>query len=63
MDIKIGDVLEMKKAHPCGGNRMLVMRVGADFRLKCEKCGHEARMLVLGNTATCSECGGRMVRI
>ena len=41
MDIKIGDILEMKKPHPCGGNRMQVMRVGADFRLKCEKCGHD----------------------
>ena len=41
MDIKIGDILEMKKMHPCGGNRMIVMRAGADFRLKCEKCGHD----------------------
>ena len=41
MDIKIGDILEMKKPHPCGGNCMRVMRVGADFRLKCEKCGHD----------------------
>ena len=41
MDIKRGDILEMKKTHPCGGNLMQVMRVGADFRLKCEKCGHD----------------------
>lgn len=34
---------------------------GGDW-FKCEKCGREVRMLVLGNTATCSECGGRMVR-
>ncbi len=31
----------MKKPHPCGCNRMIVLRVGADFRLKCEKCGHD----------------------
>ncbi|MBD5114373.1 MAG: DUF951 domain-containing protein [Ruminococcaceae bacterium] len=41
MNVNIGDILEMKKPHPCGSNRMIVMRVGADFRLKCEKCGHD----------------------
>ena len=35
---------------------------GGDF-FKCEKCGYTVRMLVPGNTATCSQCGGRMVRI
>ena len=30
---------------------------------KCQNCGYTIRMLVLGNTATCSECGGKMVRI
>ena len=41
MDIQIGDVLIMKKGHPCGGNQWLVTRIGADFKLKCLKCGHE----------------------
>lgn len=41
MNVNVGDILEMKKPHPCGSNRMIVMRVGADFRLKCEKCGHD----------------------
>ena len=41
MDIKVGDCLEMKKNHPCGSNRFLVLRVGMDFKLKCERCGHE----------------------
>ena len=41
MDIRIGDILEMKKPHPCGGTRLLVLRVGMDFRLRCEQCGHE----------------------
>lgn len=41
MDIRIGDVLLMKKQHPgCGSNMMLVQRVGADFRLCCKGCGH-----------------------
>ena len=41
MDIRIGDVLEMKKAHPCGSKSFSVLRVGMDFRLKCTGCGHE----------------------
>lgn len=41
MDVRVGDVLTMKKAHPCGENRLLVLRVGADFRLRCLRCGHE----------------------
>ena len=41
MDIKLGDILVMKKAHPCGENRWLVQRTGADLRLRCLGCGHE----------------------
>lgn len=41
MDIRVGDVLEMKKNHPCGSRRFAVLRVGMDFRLRCEGCGHE----------------------
>lgn len=41
MDIRVGDVLTMKKQHPCGGVRFSVLRIGMDFRLRCETCGHE----------------------
>ena len=41
MDIRVGDILTMKKAHPCGEKRWEVLRTGADFRLKCLGCGHE----------------------
>ena len=41
MDIRVNDVLVMKKNHPCGCNRFFVLRPGMDFKLKCEKCGHE----------------------
>lgn len=41
MDVRVGDVLEMKKTHPCGNKRFLVLRVGMDFKIKCKKCGHE----------------------
>ena len=41
MDIRVGDLLTMKKAHPCGSVRWLVLRSGMDFRLRCQGCGHE----------------------
>ena len=41
MDVRLGDVLEMKKPHPCGSKRWRVLRTGMDFRLRCELCGHE----------------------
>ena len=41
MDIRLKDILVMKKPHPCGEKRWLVLRTGADFRLKCLGCGHE----------------------
>ena len=41
MDIRIGDVLEMKKPHPCGSREWTVLRVGMDFKLRCVGCGHE----------------------
>ena len=41
MDIKVGDKLILKKAHPCGNFEWEVLRVGADFRLKCMGCGHQ----------------------
>lgn len=41
MQISVGDMLEMKKQHPCGEKRFLVLRSGMDFRLRCLKCGRE----------------------
>ena len=41
MDVRVCDTLELKKTHPCGSSRWLVLRVGMDFRLRCEGCGHE----------------------
>lgn len=34
------DVVEMKKAHPCGANSWKIIRMGADIRIKCEGCAH-----------------------
>ena len=41
MEINVGDVVKMKKAHPCGSYEWEILRVGADFRLKCLGCGHQ----------------------
>ena len=41
MDIHVNDSLIMKKAHPCGGNEFIVLRIGMDFRIHCKKCGRE----------------------
>lgn len=40
-DIRLGDILIMKKKHPCGENKMLVLRSGMDFKLRCVGCGRE----------------------
>lgn len=41
MDIQVGNVLKLKKPHPCGSSEWEVLRIGADFRLKCKGCGHQ----------------------
>ena len=44
MDVRVGDKLQMKKSHPCGGNIFDVLRIGADFRIRCSKCGREVML-------------------
>lgn len=44
MDIRVGDIITMKKKHPCGCNRFTVLRIGADFRIKCLECGREVML-------------------
>ena len=39
IEVKIGDVVRMKKAHPCGGHLWEVRRLGADIGIACQKCG------------------------
>lgn len=40
-DIRPNDILIMKKKHPCGENKMFVLRSGMDFKLRCVGCGRE----------------------
>ena len=50
---EVGDIVKLKKPHPCGSQEWEIMRVGADFRLKCLGCGHQImveRKLVEKNT-------------
>jgi hypothetical protein len=39
LEIKLGDVVRLKKVHPCGGDEWEVVRLGADIGIKCRKCG------------------------
>ena len=41
MDFQVGQVIKMKKPHPCGGNEWKLLRVGMDFRIQCVKCQRE----------------------
>ena len=50
---EVGDIVKLKTQHPCGSNEWEILRVGADFRLKCLGCGHQVmvtRKLVENNT-------------
>jgi hypothetical protein len=38
---EVGDIVKLKKQHPCGSYEWEILRVGADFRLKCTVCGHQ----------------------
>ena len=53
MEYEVGDIVKLKKPHPCGSQEWEILRVGADFRLKCLGCGHMVmvtRRLVEKNT-------------
>ena len=40
-DLKVGDIVIMKKKHPCGSFEWKITRVGVDFKFTCMGCGHE----------------------
>lgn len=49
----VGDIVRLKKKHPCGASEWEILRIGTDFRLKCTGCGRQvmiARRLVEKNT-------------
>ncbi|QZY55119.1 DUF951 domain-containing protein [Crassaminicella profunda] len=38
MDLKVGDIIKVKKSHPCGSDEFEIMRTGMDFRIRCLGC-------------------------
>ena len=43
-DYDLNDIVEMKKAHPCGTNRWKIIRMGMDIKIECTGCGHIAML-------------------
>ena len=41
LNVNVGDRVEMKKQHPCGGKIFTILRIGMYFKIRCEKCGRE----------------------
>lgn len=41
LNIKLNDIVELKKQHPCGSKLWKVLRIGADFRIQCDGCQHK----------------------
>ena len=41
LNYEVGDIVRLKKPHPCGNSTFAVLRVGMDFRIRCTKCGRE----------------------
>jgi len=41
LQIKVNDILELKKAHPCGSKNFKVLRVGSEVRVVCQGCGRD----------------------
>ena len=61
MEYEVGDIVKLKKPHPCGSQEWEILRVGMDFRLKCLGCGHQvmvSRKLVEKNTRGLRKANG-----
>lgn len=43
-DFHLGDIVRLKKPHPCGGYEWEILRLGADFRLRCTTCGRQVML-------------------
>ena len=45
MDLRLHDIVELKKPHPCGSRQWEILRTGLDIKLRCQGCGHEILVL------------------
>ena len=43
-ELLLGDLVQMRKTHPCGSDKWTVIRVGADIKIRCSGCGHIVMM-------------------
>ena len=41
LKFEVGDIVKLKKPHPCGSTQWEILRVGMDIKLRCRGCGHE----------------------
>ncbi|MBN2470932.1 MAG: DUF951 domain-containing protein [Anaerolineae bacterium] len=44
LEVHVGDVVTMRKTHPCGSRQWVVYRIGADIGLKCQGCGRRVML-------------------
>jgi hypothetical protein len=44
LDIRVGDVVQMRKPHPCGGDRWQVVRIGAEIGIRCLTCNRKVML-------------------
>ena len=44
MDLQVGEIIRLKKQHPCGSSEWEILRTGMDFRLKCMGCGRQVML-------------------
>ncbi|MGD0863870.1 MAG: DUF951 domain-containing protein [Candidatus Limnocylindrales bacterium] len=59
VDFRLGDVVRLRRAHPCGGRDWLVDRLGADIGLRCQTCG---RHVLLDRRTLERRCTGFVAR-
>lgn len=67
LKFEVGDILEMKKNHPCAknSNKFKVLRVGSDIRIVCENCGRDLtlpRIKLEKNIKRIISCNGENVK-
>ena len=43
-ELQLGDLVQMRKTHPCGSDKWTVIRVGADIKIRCSGCGRIVMM-------------------
>lgn len=58
---ELGDIVLMKKPHPCGTNEMEIIRMGMDIRIKCTGCQHSVLIPVLSSRRTSRKCSVQRV--